>query len=149
MNFSALRLQRVLPGLSILTSAIGQWSANTLLSAEEFGVGGAQFGRGYDPSEITGDHGFAMKIEPQYGKAIQGDYLVDYQLYGFYDFGVVWNTLNTDRESLASAGFGVRSNFTDWASGFAEMAFPITRPVASRGSESEEMRVYFGFTVRN
>ncbi|MBT3925551.1 MAG: ShlB/FhaC/HecB family hemolysin secretion/activation protein [Rhodospirillaceae bacterium] len=149
LNASALRLQRVLPGFSVLAAAQGQWSAHTLLSAEEFGVGGAQFGRGYDPSEITGDHGYSLKIEPQYGNAVDSEYLVDYQVYGFYDFGMVWNTQDTDRESLASTGFGVRTNITEWASSFAEMAFPLTRPVGSRGTEGGEMRVFFGFTVRN
>ena len=49
--------------LGLLLSVGGQKSANALLSVEEFGLGGTDFGRAYDPSELTGDEALAGRIE--------------------------------------------------------------------------------------
>lgn len=50
-------------GLNPYLAATAQTSfGQSLLSPKQFGVGGSQFGRGYDPSEITGDSGVAGKV---------------------------------------------------------------------------------------
>ena len=60
-------LNSVTPGLSLMTAASGAGTlGQQLLASEQFGVGGSQFGRGYDSSELTGDYGAAGKIELQY-----------------------------------------------------------------------------------
>ena len=41
----------------------GQHADGGLVSAEEFGAGGARYGRAYDYSEISGDDGAAAAIE--------------------------------------------------------------------------------------
>ena len=69
-SLDASRLQSlnvITPGLGLLTaiSASGSFGQQ-LLASEQFGVGGAQFGRGYDSSEILGDYGAAAKAELQY-----------------------------------------------------------------------------------
>ena len=58
---------------------------------EEFGFGGEYIGRGYDPFIILGDHGIAGKAEVQYGTATEFTLLESFQVFAFYDFGVVWN----------------------------------------------------------
>ena len=57
------RLQRLGEGVSLLVEANGQYAFSQLLAAEEFGIGGARFGCGYDPSELTGDHGLVGRAE--------------------------------------------------------------------------------------
>ena len=52
--------------LALYVSVRGQYSAVPLLSSEEFSFGGNVSGRGYDPSEISGDQGVAATIELRY-----------------------------------------------------------------------------------
>src|SRR5690606_6920501 len=102
------------------------------------GVGGIGFGRGYDPSEVTGDHGIAAKVELQWKEPITFNtpFINSYQLYGFYDIGRVWNedatTSAQKRDSVASAGAGLRFDLNyDMEGGFA-VAFPLTREVQTQ-----------------
>jgi hemolysin activation/secretion protein len=72
-TIDASRLQdlgAIAPGLSLLLGFGAGWSfGQSLLASEQFGLGGAQFGRGYDPSELTGDYGAAGKLELRYDLA--------------------------------------------------------------------------------
>ena len=127
------RLQHVTNNISLLGSVAGQKSNHILLSSEEFGVGGSNYGRAYDGSEIVGESGLAAKIELQIDNPVQAPVINGYQLFGYYDIGKVWdrdNAVVKDRQrSIASAGAGVRFDLTDNISGSAEVAFPLTRDV--------------------
>jgi hemolysin activation/secretion protein len=132
------RRQSIAGGWSVLIEAAGQYAFDTLLSSEEFGFGGAQFGRGYDSSEISGDHGASVKAELQYFHKVGKKYFKSLQAYGFYDFGSVWQKGNDftgfDRQaSLSSAGGGVRFTLTDWLSGYVEAAKPLDDQVIAEG----------------
>jgi hemolysin activation/secretion protein len=129
----------------------GQKAATTLLSGEEFALGGARFGRAYDPSEITGSNGAAGVVELQYNGQIPGlGPELTYQLYGFGDFGVVWNTDieggGVKKDSLASAGGGVRFGWGGKYMAEVEIAKPLTRGVASEGNSNDLVRVFFRLT---
>ena len=141
-------LQKIGGGFNLLASASGQYSADPLLAAEEFGVGGGGFGRGYDASEITGDKGLAAKLELQYGRKSDLTYLRDYQAYAFYDAGAVWDKGVSGRDSLASTGIGVRMNLTDSVSGGLELAKPLTRGVATNSADPNAPRLFFSLTAR-
>ena len=154
-NMEASRLQSlqaVASGLSVLASASGQFSLQNLLASEEFGVGGARFGRAYDPSEITGDHGVAAVVEVRYGREHEAEVLKGYQVYAFYDFGVVWNkdteVGESSQTSVASTGAGVRLNILDYVSGSLEYAAPLTGTVKARGDSGDEPRVFFALSAR-
>ncbi len=151
VNANLFRLQRIIPGITVLGAVSAQWSADQLLAAEEFGFGGPDFGRAYDPSEFLGDHGVALKIEPQWGETIGWPGFHDYQVYGFYDFGAVWNInagVARSRETAASAGFGIRLNFTEWFTANGEFAMPLTRDVDARGADGDGRRFFFSVIVR-
>ena len=112
-NIAVQRLQRVTSSVNILLSGRAQLSNNPLLSSEEFGVGGINTVRGYDPSEIVGDDGIAGKVELQWNTPIKETKLAkDLQLFGFLDSGRVWNQDPTNagdkRNSITSTGGGVR-----------------------------------------
>lgn len=150
------RLQRLMPGISLLASITGQYSRTRLLSAEEFGYGGALFGRAFDTSELTGDHGAAGKLELQYGATAETPLIKDYQFYSFWDYGAVWRI---DPVSLAdgnghhsktgsSLGIGVRFNVTDSISGYVEVDKPMTRDVSANGTDGEKPRAFFSLAAR-
>ncbi len=127
------------PGFSLKLSAAAQHSAQPLLAPERFSLGGLEFGRGYDPSELTGDHGAAFKTELQWGRAMDMFMVRDLQLYAFYDIGKVWElTYDPDfekkQQSLASAGAGLRANLNDFSLNM-ELAKPLTRTVATLGKK--------------
>lgn len=131
VNAEFQRLQRLTSSLNLLVGLTGQWANNALYSSEEFGVGGINYGRGYDPSEITGDDGIAGKVEIQWTEPYQLPYFESYQLFGFYDAGKVWNkdatTSDEKNDSLASAGVGVRMNLPMQIDAGAMLALPLTR----------------------
>lgn len=147
-----LTRQQIIDGpWSAQVSVAGQKSQSTLLSGEEFSVGGARFGRGYDPSEITGSNGAAGSLELRFDGNIPGlGPEITYQLYGFGDFGVVWTADTTDggmaRDSLASTGLGVRLGVQGYRAEI-EAAKPLTRGVATEGNKKDMMRIYFRLTA--
>ncbi len=139
------RYQKVWNNVAVLLTATGQKSSGTVLSSEEIGVGGERFGRAYDPSEISGKDGAAGRIELQYDGSLVDSLLRQYQFYGFYDIGAVWADVPAGRQSLASAGFGVRGQFEYGLFGYLELAQPLTRPVSTeaQGGGGNDPRFFF------
>ncbi len=138
------RLQRITSNVNLLIGARGQMAKDALLSSEEFGVGGINSGRGFDPSEIVGDDGISGKLELQWNEPRPVNFLEDYQVFGFYDVGKVWNddaTISDDDESLASAGFGVRADLPAETKAALAVAFPLTRDVQTQ--RDDDAKVYF------
>lgn len=147
------RLQRVTGSVNLLLAARGQVASDALLSSEEFAVGGVGlFGRGFDPSEITGDEGIAGKVELQWKEPVKIDtsFLQTYQLYGFYDIGKVWNkdatTSSQKDDSLASVGAGVRFELPYEVDGGFAIAFPLTREPQTAGDY--DPKFYFNLSKR-
>lgn len=151
VNAEAQRLQRVTSSVNLQLSARGQLANDALLASEEFGVGGINSGRGYDPSEIVGDDGISGSIEVQWNEPYPVSYLEDYQLFGFYDIGKVWNTdaAADDDDSLASAGFGVRTDLPSDIKAGMTVAIPLTRGVQTAGVRNgQNARVFFHLNKR-
>jgi hemolysin activation/secretion protein len=145
----AVRLQSLLPRLSFLAAVSGQYAFTDLLSSELYGFGGEQFGRGYDPSELVGDHGFAVKLELRYTITAPGFLDSSYTAYTFYDAGIVYQRTSggfNDSDSAASAGLGLRVTFGRHVSAYAEMAKPLTRDVSAEGNR--DLRGYAGVSIR-
>ncbi len=145
-----MRLQNLAPGWALLGAASWQYSFDKLLAAEEFGVGGAQYGRAYDSSEITGDQGLAFKVELQKALRPGWEYLSDLQLYGFMDYGAVWNKVKTStgatNQSRTSMGLGMRFNLTDTISGYVELDKPVSDKVAAESNK--DPRFFFSLSKR-
>ena len=120
-----------------------------MLSAEEFGLGGANsIGRGYDPSEIVGEDGIAGTVELRWESPYKVSWMDSYSVYGFYDVGKVWNddavTTDLEEQSLASTGLGVRANINPLTRAGFMVALPLTRDVAAEGDD--DARVYFNLS---
>ncbi|RWU17213.1 ShlB/FhaC/HecB family hemolysin secretion/activation protein [Pseudomonas alkylphenolica] len=155
LQLDAQRLQdlsRLMDGLNLYLAATAQTSfGQALLSPEQFGVGGSEFGRGYDPSEITGDRGFALKTELQYNRihAMKG-YAIPTQYYAFWDFGKVWSEAPSweTTQSLSSAGFGAHLQVFKDTYVTPEIAFPLTRSVSAEELDDDNgkaPRLYINF----
>lgn len=124
------RYQNIGKTFGLYLAFSGQTANDPLLASEEFSLGGARFGRAYDYGELTGDDGVATVVELRYGRNPDIDVLDFFQLYGFYDYGVVWND-NAAPEfqelSLSSAGAGLRLTFPASLSANFEIAKPLDR----------------------
>ncbi|AWU96067.1 ShlB/FhaC/HecB family hemolysin secretion/activation protein [Azospirillum ramasamyi] len=146
---SAQRNQPLNDSLILALSAEAQYSPDQLLSSEEYGVGGKQYGRAFDPSELTGDSGFAGRAELRYILPVQEEGL-DYAVaYGFGDYGAVYNYeggTRHGRRSLASAGVGLRFGVFRRIDGAVEVAKPfITTPFST---QDRAPRVFFTLSTR-
>ncbi len=150
-------LNRVAPGLDLLTAASAAWSfGKKMLASEQFVVGGSQYGRGYDSSELSGDYGASAKIEFQYGAPLHvRRETLDMQTYSFYDYGVVGNYKPSDlvapagTRQLASTGAGFRLNVPGNVTATLELAKPLTRAVAAFADKrnARPLRLFVGLTA--
>lgn len=137
---------------SLYAAVMGQYSDRSLLSPEEFGIGGQEFGRAYDSSEILGDSGMAGSVELRYALNIQESSFISHvQFYTFYDAGTIrnHNAVQTDgdlTESLSSAGVGVRYGLWKNVTGGIEYAKPLSRDVANEGNK--DGRIFASISTR-
>lgn len=135
------------PWAGIYLSADGQWSPHRLLASEEFVVGGAPYGRGYNYAEIGGDSGLAGSAELRAGFSPKSGPFSFLQGYGFLDAGKVWNLKPTGGAAdLASTGLGVRARFGDRATLGVEAARPLTRTPYDRRKKG--WRPFFSLSTR-
>jgi hemolysin activation/secretion protein len=152
-------LDWILPGLGATLAARGQWAfGSALVAYEQFGLGGARFGRGYDPSEIAGDNGIAGTAELHWSAIIPPSRYsfgeqATLQPYVFYDAGTVTNARSRDfpSQSLASAGAGLRLWLGDAFAAAIEVAKPLTRSVGAEvvaGSAGNDPRLYVSTVLR-
>lgn len=130
----------------VLAMLDAQYADIALPGSERYSVGGAQFGRAYDPSELTGDRGAAARLDLIREGLLRGE---DWKVspYGFYDIGAVWNVDSGGRRSAASAGAGLRWQAQQF-SGSLELAQPLTRDVASEGDDGDQPRWFVRFSYR-
>ena len=147
------RIQPIVGSWSASASIDGQYSWDPLYSAEEYALGGQNFGSAFDPAEISGDSAIAGRIELQYNGTSDFQYLPTYQPYGFYDIGQVWNrdvlALSEDKSAeLSSYGIGARFNMSNALTGSMELAVPITRQVAASGDDGFSPRFFFNLQYR-
>jgi hemolysin activation/secretion protein len=140
-------LHQIAGGLNLVLSGFWQYTNEPVYSSEEFGVGGRVYGRGYDMGEIMGDRGVALTTEIQYDSTLFKRKL-NYQLYGFFDMGKVWNIDLTDREtaneepSVESTGLGIRLKWKESLALNAEIAKPLTRVPLTQGDR--DFRSFLG-----
>jgi hemolysin activation/secretion protein len=149
-DITATRIQELADKFSLMLSGTGQVSRDSLLSSEQFTIGGQSFGRGYDSGEISGDAGWATVAELRYGGAVNTQYVQSYQAYSFIDYGrtklKVPGAGEAKKDSLTSAGLGVRFNLAHDFSGYIELDTPLTKKVASEGDN--DSRLFFNILKR-
>ena len=136
---------------SLYTAAAGQYAFTQLLSNEEASYGGTQFGRGYDPSEITGDHGISTLVEIRKSYESKTSRITNVQSFASYDFGSIWriDTENRDPKLTgASIAGGIRFRLLDTLQTELSVAKPLTRPISSISQEdAKDPRVFFSLKL--
>lgn len=127
VDFTFSRYQPLADAWSYRLSAAGQYASAPLLISQQFYLGGAAFGRGFDAGEISGDDGIAGSLELRFDQKSNWKPVQSYQLYGFVDSGAAWDYHNEFGVlSLISAGVGARFFANDnWQAGLA-VAFPLS-----------------------
>lgn len=135
------------PWAGLFVTADGQWSPHRLLSSEEFVVGGAPYGRGYNYAEIGGDQGVAASAELRAGFSPRRGPFSFLQGYSFLDAGKVWNLKRSGGDAdLVSTGLGVRARVGDRATLTVEAARPLTRTPYDRRKKT--WRPFFALSTR-
>ena len=150
-DLTATRVQQLPDLWSVMVSGTGQVANHPLLASEEFTIGGPTYGRAYDTGEMTGDNGYAGVAELRYGGPVESNKILQsYQAYTFIDYGKVTNqdpaVGEAARDSLTSAGLGVRFNLQQDFSSYVELDKPMNKPVASEGDTGS--RLFFSVLKR-
>lgn len=139
LTLNAFRIQGLPHNFSALLGVKGQYAFLPLLTAEEFTLGGTQYGRAYDPAEIVGDSGAAGKIELRYDFPPILKFINAFQPFIYYDVGATININTTGgqaaQNSLSSAGIGFRAQIFKYFSGSLEIDKPLTLEVATEGNK--------------
>ena len=122
----------------------GQVASNPLFSSEEFGYGGQSFGRAFDSSEITGDHGLAASVEVRYLGFKPWNELTPTP-YVFYDIGKVWNEdTGGTNESGSSAGMGFYFSHSSGLTANLGVAWAINRKISNPiYNNNQDLRALF------
>lgn len=120
-----------------------QVASGPLLVAEQIGLGGGPFLRGYDYSERSGDEGLMGSLELQYTVPGGNDGLFRRtQFYTFVDGGHVdYLGGGCCGGSLASGGGGVRADLAHGLGATVEVAVPLTGPRYDTGHADPKVNV--------
>ncbi|WP_422932685.1 ShlB/FhaC/HecB family hemolysin secretion/activation protein [Sphingobium cupriresistens] len=127
----------------------GQLADSSLVTNEQFSLGGMSNVRGYYVSEAVGDDGFISSVElrsPNFGSSLSS--LVDeMRLFAFSDLGYARvrapSTGQTDTFRLVSVGGGVRFDLFNLVTGEALIGVPLRN-----GPTSDKGDPRYSFTIR-
>lgn len=152
-QFSKVRLDaavahKFLGDWEVAVAGAAQLADGSLVSSEEFGVGGPRFGRAYDYSEIVGDHALAGMAEVRWNWRDAFGPRTNLQLYAFADAASIWNTGRVpvvDEADLSSAGAGLRLVF--WPGNM--LALEAAKPLSGgpRATGDSDPRFFLTLTL--
>lgn len=146
MTFWFTRYQTLSDAWSLKVAAAGQTASGPLFTSQQFYLGGLAFGRGYGSAEISGDNGLAGTAELRFDQQTSLQHLNGYQIYGFIDSGVAWNSGYQlhDGLSLTSVGGGIRLFLKDGVQADLGVAVPLT--YRSYDNDTRDARVLFSLS---
>ena len=142
------RLQPLSDLFALSGRAGGQWTTDSLLSSEEWQVGGADSVRGFAPAESSGDYGYLASLE-FHVSPLEDQALL--QFLAFIDHGGAFRKRELpgqkDHSYLTGTGLGVRSHFEWHVKGDLrlELGWPLT-PV--RNTLDEAPVIYAAVSIR-
>jgi hemolysin activation/secretion protein len=120
-------------------SVAGQYSTRSVLSYEEFALGGSQIGRAFDFNAITGDHGLGGMVELAYRLGGNKGVVKKPELFAYADGGETFRRHPTPqlpkKEWLAGTGVGARFGLAGFVLS-AEVGLPIARSHGSRNARA-------------
>jgi len=123
----------------------GQYTDDSLVAGEQYGIGGPDSVRGYPLREIASDRGMSSQLElytPDLARTLGLPDAFKTRALAFHDWGQVKrnNALpgEVHRDSIASAGVGLRLTYGKMVSLRLYLA-QILQPTASRSSDSQRL----------
>jgi hemolysin activation/secretion protein len=156
-DFTILRLDYALEqSLSpnfILTWATSAQGADTALhSFNEFGYGGSSYGRSYDFSQFTGDHGVSTKLELRHEGLTVPYTSIRFLPYVFYDIGRVWNIEEANPTNGSASSYGLGAYFLHQKSLSLNVGFALTDRIFTNDMQntgnSDSKRILFQLEYR-
>ncbi|MBF0562524.1 MAG: hypothetical protein HQL37_10995 [Alphaproteobacteria bacterium] len=133
-------------GVRVTLTGAGLYGYTILPSSQKFSIGGSN-APPYDDGTIAGDRGIGGAVELAWEREVGAKFLLGYEPYVFYDIARTWNckSPNTNTNSLASGGMGMRLQVLENVSAFVEVARPFTAPIVSpTGRNEKPTRVFAG-----
>lgn len=125
-TFDVARLQQITPRFLVIPRIAGQYSLDSLVSSEQWGVGGFNSVAGHAPSTNSGDHGYTVSLEGRYSLFQDND---RYQATARLDHGEVWlkETLvdQDDHKDLSGASIGLLARPIDSVDLRVDFSVPI------------------------
>lgn len=107
-TFDVARLQQLTPRFLVIPRLAGQYSLDSLVSSEQWGIGGMNSVVGHAPSTYSGDHGITASLEGRYQILKDDD---RFQFTARIDHGQVWlketYVDQDDHQDLTGAAIGV------------------------------------------
>ncbi|MBC2777837.1 ShlB/FhaC/HecB family hemolysin secretion/activation protein [Parasphingopyxis marina] len=132
-------------GFSVEATGQAQMASRPLLAADEMGIGGPAYGRGFDFYERSGENGIAGAMELRYDIENTSDSLDGLQIYGFVDGAGVRNRgAGLGGGRLVSAGAGARATIADRFRLAVEAAAPLNEDRFDSGDRSPRVRLVLG-----
>lgn len=148
LKAEAERTDEVGANLQMNLRLSGQWSADPLISNEQFSLGGMSSVRGYFESEAMGDYGAAMQAElrsPRLWTSIGA--IDEFRVHGFWDAGfagihdpLTFPTRQKDSYLLMSAGIGARIRLLKHLNGDVDVGAPL---ITEEGSKTDSVFLRF------
>jgi hemolysin activation/secretion protein len=126
--------------ITLTAGALGQWSPNSLVAAEEATFGGIAYGGAFAPAEIAGDKGVGAHVSPEYRIALGGKWSISPFATG--DYAKVWNKRGDSQGAgeLVSAGGGLKIAHSDYGAVALEVDKPLNR--TPRDAAGRGLRVF-------
>jgi hemolysin activation/secretion protein len=124
-----------------------QLANQSLLSQEQFSIGGALTVRGYRQDALLGDNGVFLSAELRVPVLTVSDWDMVVQIIPFVDWGTVWNQekrdeIDLDAHTLFSTGLGLRLQLKDNLTAQIEWGIPLTQ-INTEGNASTESQLHF------
>ena len=143
---SLARTQPLPLGLVLFGKVEGQITPDSLLSSEQFSMGGENSVRGYLEAERLGDYGAHTTIElrsPSFGSSISPK-INDWRVLAFFDGASLQlqNPLPGEQDSVRMAGVGAGMRLTafDTINAALDVGIPLVNGVVTKAGD---MRVHF------
>lgn len=138
------RAQVISPNNLLLMQASLQLSADTLLGADQFIVGGPSSVRGYSQNARFGDSGFRASIEDRITVLREEDGSSVVQIAPFLDTAAVWNqgAETSDQRFLLGTGVGVITNLVEDVQARLDVGIPLIE-INEPGDTDQSAFIYF------
>jgi hemolysin activation/secretion protein len=146
------RVQRLGKGNLLIAQGNLQLSADSLLSSQQFNLGGAQSVRGFRQNVRAGDNGWRLSLEGRIPVVKSVQQRPIFQLAPFVDAGAVWNTAGNPSGSiaqgfLAGAGLGLVWQPTESLNIRLDYGFPLVN-LPDRSNGLQDSGLYFSVSTK-